>query len=149
MLDKTSCVWPYLSDGRVSSSHLAGAVRLLLMGNLDIGGPLVQEATGGVEATVSDASLSLKVLAHPIAIIVVALARLLCGWKEESFKYIVICASVTFYVKSGLSTANVHWSDVSLTLLFFMSSLFSYIAKQVRFDEPLLLTLFPFPYPFL
>lgn len=56
------------------------------MRDLHGGSPLVQEATGGVEATVPHACLPLKVLAHAVTVVVVAHARLLCGEAEFGMK---------------------------------------------------------------
>lgn len=79
-------VWSYLRNSRVPSRHLTGAVGLLLMGNFDGGGPLVQEAAGGVQAAVPHARLSLKVLTHAVAVVVVTHAGLLCRRAEFRIK---------------------------------------------------------------
>lgn len=104
---RTDCAWPYLSDSRVSSSHLTRAVGLLLMGHFNTGGPLVKETIGGVEATVSHARLSLEVLTHPIAIIVVTHAWLLCRSTDNGKKLqfqinhsvCFTCTQMTFFSK--------------------------------------------------
>jgi len=67
----------YLGGGGVPGGHLPGAVGLLLVGDLDGGGPLVQEAAGREQAAVPHPRLLLKVLAHAVPVVVVANAGLL------------------------------------------------------------------------
>lgn len=99
-------VWPYLCNSRVSSSHLTRAVGLLLMGNFNIRGPLVQESIGGVKATVSYASLSLKVLTYSITIIIVTHAGLLCGW--------------SYHIRQSDSTYPSHHTTLSCLACFYL-----------------------------
>lgn len=79
-------VWPYLSHSGISSSNFTRTIGLFFMGNFNRGSPLVQETTGGIEATVSHTCLSLKILAYPITVIVVAHAWLLCIWKHNTLQ---------------------------------------------------------------
>lgn len=71
---------PYLCNGWVPSDHLARAVGLMLMRDLHSGGPLVQEAIGGVKAAVSHSRFLLEIFTHAITIVVIAHAWLLCRW---------------------------------------------------------------------
>lgn len=70
----------YFSDSRVAGGHLARAVETLLVGHVHGCGPLVQEATGGIQATVPHAGLPLKVLTHSVTIVEVTHTGLL--WRE-------------------------------------------------------------------
>ena len=79
----TSYAWTDLGDSRISGCHFTRAVGLFFMGNFNRGSPLVQETAGCVEAAVSHTCLSLKVLTHPITIVVVAHAWLVCSWEEN------------------------------------------------------------------
>lgn len=120
-----SCVWLYLSNSRVSSSHLTRAVGLLFMGNFNRGGPLVQITIWGVEATVSYTCLLFKVLTHPITIIVVAHAWYLCRIKENSSNellcYVQLCPCLA--VKDAVTTGELS----PPSLIFFCRTFISLI----------------------
>lgn len=74
----------YFSDSRVAGGHLGWAVETLLVGHLYGCGPLVQEPTGGVQATVPHAGLPLKVLTHSVTVVEVTHTGLL--WRERREK---------------------------------------------------------------
>lgn len=73
----------YLGCCGLADDHPAWAL-LVLMGDGSVGRPLIQEALGRVDATVLDASFLFKLLTHPVTVMEIAAAGLICGqWTEN------------------------------------------------------------------
>lgn len=75
--------FPYLGCCWLTDDHPAWALLVAVVGDGDVGSPLIEEAFGSVNATVFDAGHLLKFLAYSIAIMEITPAGFICQEKPK------------------------------------------------------------------
>lgn len=74
---------PYLRCCWLTDDHPSWTLLVTVMGDGDVGSPLIQEAFGSVNATVFDAGHLLKLLTYSITIVEIAPAGFICQEKAK------------------------------------------------------------------
>lgn len=81
--DERELCFPYLSCCWLTDDHPSRTLLVTVMGDRDVGSPLIEEAFGSVNATVFDAGHLLKFLTYSITIVEIAPAGFICQEKAK------------------------------------------------------------------